>query len=364
MGLRCGIVGLPNVGKSTLFNALTAAGVAAENYAFCTVEPNAGVVPVPDPRLDAIARVVRPGRVVPATVEFVDIAGLVRGASKGEGLGNQFLAHIRETHAILHVVRCFEDDEVAHVEGGVDPARDIATVETELALADLQTIERRLDRARRAAKSGAKAPRQEALFLAPLLDHISAGSPARSFVVEPELQPIFRDCHLLTAKPVLYVANVDEELFRTGGPWVDAVEHHAAGVGARAIRLCGKIEAELTELSDDEKGVFLADLGLEEPGLHRLVHEAYALLGLVTFFTTGDKEVRAWTVREGTHAPQAAGEVHTDFERHFIRAEVVPFEQFVEAGGEVGAKERGWRHVEGKDYPVRDGDVIHFRVGV
>ncbi len=363
MPLRAGIVGLPNVGKSTLFNALTAAGVAAENYPFCTVEPNAGVVPVPDARLDRLAELVKPAAVIPATVELVDIAGLVRGASRGEGLGNQFLAHIREVHAVLHVVRCFEDPNVVHVDGALDPLRDVETVETELGLADLETVERRLDPARRTAKTGAKEAREAVVFLEALLAHLSAGGPARTFTVPDPMAEVFRDCHLLTARPVLYVANVDEAALRKANAATRALEAHAARSGAPVLRLCAKIEAELAELPPEERRAFLADLGLEEPGLHRLARAAYALLGLVTFFTIGPKQVRAWTVRAGTTAPRAAAVVHTDFERHFIRAEVIRFEDFDAAGSEVEAKARGRMRVEGKDYVVRDGDVIYFRVG-
>jgi ribosome-binding ATPase len=320
MALRCGIVGLPNVGKSTLFNALTAAGIAAENYPFCTIEPNSGVVPVPDARLAALDAIVHSARVVPATVEFVDIAGLVRGASQGEGLGNQFLAHIRETAAILHVVRCFEDADVVHVEGGVDPLRDVETIETELVLADLDTVARRLDRVRRAARGGRKEDVAEAEFFEALSEHLSQGRPARSF----------------PGKPVLYVANVDEAGLTAGNDAVAALERHAEKTGAGVVRISARIEAELAELEPEEKQAFLADLGLEEPGLHRLIHAAYALLELLTYFTAGEKEVKAWTIRRGTLAPQAAGVIHTDFERTFIRAEVIPYEDYVACSGARG----------------------------
>ena len=363
MALRCGIVGLPNVGKSTLFNALTAAGIAAENYPFCTIEPNAGVVVVPDARLAALDAIIGAERVVPATVEFVDIAGLVRGASEGEGLGNQFLAHIRETQALVHVVRCFEDPDVTHLEGGVHPVRDVETIETELALADLETVERRADRARRAAKAGRKEDQAESAFLDALLAHLSAGEPARSFPVPPAMAEVFRSCFLLTAKPVLYVANVDEAGLRDGNEAVRALEEHAARTGAGCLRLCAKIEAELAELHAAEKADFLADLGVEEPGLHRLVRAAYALLHLITFLTAGPKEVRAWTVTQGARTPEAAGVIHSDFERTFIRAEVIPFDDFIASGGEAGAKAAGKMRVEGKEYVVQDGDVMHFRVG-
>jgi GTP-binding protein YchF len=365
MGLRCGIVGLPNVGKSTLFNALTAASVPAENYPFCTIEPNAGIVAVPDARLAALDAIVHSARVLPATVELVDIAGLVRGASKGEGLGNQFLAHIRETHAIVMVLRCFEDPDVTHVDGSVEPLRDAATIETELALADLDTVERRLERVRRAAKTPGKegdTARAELALLEGLSAHLSAGEAARSFAVPDDARAAFRDLHLLTAKPVLYVANVDEAGLRASAE-AEKVESYASERGAGAVRLCAKLEAELAELASDEKAAFLAELGLEEPGLDRLARAAYALLDLITFFTAGPKEVRAWTIRRGTAAPQAAGEIHTDFERTFIRAEVIPFDDYVACGGEVGARAKGKMRVEGKEYLIQDGDVLHFRVG-
>ena len=363
MALRCGIVGLPNVGKSTLFNALTEAGIAAENYPFCTIEPNSGVVPVPDARLAALDAVVHSAKVIPATVEFTDIAGLVRGASKGEGLGNQFLAHIRETHAVLHVVRCFEDEDVTHVEETVDPVRDVETIETELGLADLDTLERRLDRARRAAKAGRREDQAEAAFFEALLGHVADGHPARTFQVPEAHARAFRECFLLTAKPVLYVANVDERSLAEGNVHTVALEARAEARGAAVLPVCAKIEAELAELGAEERTAFLAELGLAEPGLWRLIRAAYALLEMLTFFTAGPKEVRAWTVRRGTKAPQAAGEIHSDFERTFIRAEVIPLDDFVACGGEAGAKAAGKMRVEGKDYVIQDGDVCHFRVG-
>jgi GTP-binding protein YchF len=363
MALRCGIVGLPNVGKSTLFNALTAAGIAAENYPFCTIEPNSGVVAVPDARLAALDAIVHSARVVPATVEFVDIAGLVRGASQGEGLGNQFLAHIRETAAILHVVRCFEDADVVHVEGRVDPLRDVETIETELVLADLDTVARRLERVRRAARGGRKEDQAEAAFFEALSEHLSQGRPARSFPVPDAQAAPMRESFLLSAKPVLYVANVDEAGLTAGNEAVAALERHAEKTGAGGVRICAKIEAELAELEAEEKQAFLADLGLEEPGLHRLIRAAYALLELITYFTAGEKEVKAWTIRRRTLAPQAAGVIHTDFERTFIRAEVIPFEDYVACGGEAGARAAGKLRVEGREYAMRDGDVVHFRVG-
>jgi GTP-binding protein YchF len=363
MALRCGIVGLPNVGKSTLFNALTAAGIAAENYPFCTIEPNSGVVVVPDARLAALDRIVHSARVVPATVEFVDIAGLVRGASQGEGLGNQFLAHIRETAAILHVVRCFEDPDVVHVEGRVDPLRDVETIETELGLADLDTVAKRLERVRRAARGGRKEDQAEAAFFEALSEHLSQGKPARSFPVPDAQADALRESFLITAKPVLYVANVDEAGLSAGNEAVAALERHAEKTGSGVVRICAKIEAELAELEAEEKLAFLADLGLEEPGLDRLIRAAYGLLELITYFTAGDKEVKAWTIRRGTLAPQAAGVIHTDFERTFIRAEVIPFEDYVSCNGEAGARAAGKLRVEGREYAMRDGDVVHFRVG-
>ena len=363
MALRCGIVGLPNVGKSTLFNAMTAAGIAAENYPFCTLSPNSGVVPVPDARLAALDAIVHSARVVPATVEFVDIAGLVRGASQGEGLGNQFLAHIRETAAILHVVRCFEDADVVHVEGGVDPLRDVETIETELVLADLDTVARRLERVRRAARGGRKEDQAEAAFFEALSEHLSQGRPARSFEVPEAQAAALRESFLLTDKPVLYVANVDEEGLTGESEAVAALERHAEKTGAGVVRISARIEAELAELAPEEKQAFLHDLGLTEPGLHRLIRAAYTLLELITYFTAGEKEVKAWTIRRGTRAPRAAGVIHTDFERTFIRAEVIPFEDYVVCGGETGARAAGKLRIEGREYALRDGDVVHFRVG-
>ncbi len=363
MALRCGIVGLPNVGKSTLFNALTEAGVAAENYPFCTIEPNSGVVPVPDARLAALDAIVHSERVIPATVEFTDIAGLVRGASEGDGLGNQFLAHIRETAAVVHVVRCFEDADVTHVEGKIDPLRDVETIETELGLADLEALERRLDRVRRTARAGKKEDVAELACLEAVFAHLAAGQPARSFEVPADAANAFRDAQLLTAKPVLYVANVDETGLAQGNAHVAALEAYAAKTGAGVVRVCAKIESELCALDAEERSVFLAELGLEEPGLHRLIRAAYALLELITFLTAGEKEVKAWTIRRDTRAPQAAGSIHTDFERTFIRAEIIPFDDYVACKGEVGARAAGKLRVEGKDYVMQDGDVTHFRVG-
>ena len=363
MSLTCGIVGLPNVGKSTIFNALTAAGIQAENYPFCTIDPNTGVVTVPDPRLAEIDAIVHSAQVIPTTVEFVDIAGLVKGASQGEGLGNRFLGNIRETKAIVHVVRCFDDDNVVHVDGSPDPMRDVETIETELGLADIETLEKRLDRAQRGAKSGDKTARAEVEFFEALLEHVSSGAAARHFDVPAALQSAFRECHLLGAKPVLYVANVDEDGLADGNEYSQTLEKHAKSVGAAAIRICGKIEAELADLDDAEKTEFLSDLGVEEPGLDRLTRAAYRLLDLITFFTAGPKEVRAWTTRKGALAPVAAGEIHSDFTKHFIRAEVIPFTTYVDVGGEANAKNQGLMQVEGKEYVVEDGDVMHFRIG-
>ena len=363
MALRVGIVGLPNVGKSTLFNALSDAGAEAANYPFCTIEPNVGVVGVPDARLDRLATLAGSAQVLPATVEFVDIAGLVAGASKGEGLGNQFLSHIRETDAVVHVVRCFEDDNVVHVDGAVDPVRDAETITTELLLKDLDTVARRRERVGKLLKTGDKAARAEADLLERLEAHLSDGSAARLLDVSDAEAVLLRDMFLLTAKPVLYAANVAEGGF-VNNPYVDAVCAHAKAEKAEVVAICAAIEAEIADLDDEEKQLFLADLGLEEPGLNRLVHAGYHLLGLQTYFTAGVKEVRAWTIHRGDTAPQAAGVIHTDFERGFIRAQTIAFDDFIAYGGEQGAKEAGKMRAEGKDYVVKDGDVLNFLFNV
>lgn len=363
MSIQCGIVGLPNAGKSTLYNALTSAAAAAENYAFCTIEPNVGVVPVPDPRLGRIAKIARPGRVAPATMEFVDIAGLVAGASRGEGLGNRFLASIRETRAIAHVVRCFESGDVAHVSGRVAPLDDIETVETELLLADLEQAERARDRAAKAAKAGDRGARARAALMERAHAHLAEGRPLRGLANSAEEACVLATLSPLTAKPVLYVANVAEDGFGSN-PLAEAVEARAHAEGAAAVRVSAAVEAELAGLEETERAEYLAAMGIEEPGLARFVHAAYALLGLQTFFTAGPKEARAWTLRGGSTAVQAAGVIHSDFERGFIRAEVVGYEDFVEHGGEQGAKAAGRWRLEGRDYVVAEGDVVRFRFAV
>ncbi|MDJ0792209.1 MAG: redox-regulated ATPase YchF [Acidimicrobiia bacterium] len=363
MGITCGIVGLPNVGKSTLFNALTGGEIAAENYPFTTIEPNVGIAEVPDPRLYAIADIVQPKAIVPTVVEFVDIAGLVSGASKGEGLGNQFLSHIRETDAIAHVVRCFEDDNVVHVDGRVDPIADAMTISTELALADLDTVTRSMERQSKKAKSGDKGAGAAMAVLERLHDHLADGKPVRTLTFSDADRLIVRDLFLLTAKPKMYIANVNEDGL-TENPVVDQVRDLAASEGAEFVVICGALEAELAALDDDDRLEMLGEYGLDEPGLDKVIHAAYDLLGLLTFFTSGDKQVRAWTIKRGATAPQAAGGIHTDFERGFIKAEVIAYDDFVEFGGEAGAKDAGKWRIEGKDYIVAEGDVILFRFNV
>ncbi len=363
MSLKCGIVGLPNVGKSTLFNALTKAGIAAENYPFCTIEPNVGIVEVPDPRLSPLAAIAKPERVMPAVVEFVDIAGLVAGASKGEGLGNKFLANIRETDAIAHVVRCFHDDNVVHVTGGVDPVSDIETINTELALADLAAVEKQVAKAEKPARAGDKEAQRILAVLRKVEAVLDAGRPARTADLYPEEKDVLAPFFLLTMKPTMYVANIAEHGFHDN-PLLAAVEAHAAKEGAPVVSVSAAMESEIADLSGEDKRVFLEDMGVTEPGLDRLIHAGYKLLGLETYFTVGPKEVRAWTIHHGDTAPKAAGVIHTDFEKGFIRAEVTSYADFIACKGEHGAKEAGKMRVEGKEYVVNDGDVMHFRFNV
>ena len=364
MGIKCGIVGLPNVGKSTLFNAVTQAqNAAAANYPFCTIDPNVGVVPVPDLRLKALADIVKPEKILPTTVEFVDIAGLVAGASKGEGLGNKFLSHIRETDAVAHVVRCFVNDDVVHVAGRIDPLADIDVINTELALADLDTVERGLQRAEKASKAGDKDAIRLRDLLKRMREHLDAGNPARTLAMDAAERPLLRELHLITVKPLMYVANVAENGFKDN-PYLDVVQKRADAEGADVVPVCAAIESEIAQLDLPDRQAFLEELGLHEPGLDRVIRAAYHLLGLLTFFTVGPKEVRAWTTHKGALAPQAAGEIHTDFEKGFIRAEVISYDDFITCKGEQGAKEAGKMRLEGREYAVREGDVMHFRFNV
>ena len=364
MGFNCGIVGLPNVGKSTIFNALTSAGAESANYPFCTIDPNVGIVQVPDPRMDRLAEFVNPERILPTAIEFLDIAGLVKGASQGEGLGNKFLGHIRSVDAIVHVVRCFDDENVVHVNGSVNPAADIEIIETELALADLDTVEKKLQRAEKLAKSGDKKVKDEAAFYVRVKSLLEQGKNTRNMETSDDESLWLRDLHLMTDKPVLYVANVSESDLEGKHPFVDQVRAIAEREGAKMVTICGRIEAEIAELEGEEKAAFLQEMGLEESGLDRLIRRGYELLGLITYFTAGKKEVRAWTITAGTKAPQAAGVIHSDFEKGFIRAEVIAYNDYIAAGGESGAKEKGLMRLEGKDYTVQDGDVMHFRFNV
>ena len=363
MGFKCGIVGLPNVGKSTLFNALTKAGIEAANYPFCTIEPNVGIVPVPDPRMDALAGIVDPERTLPTTMEFVDIAGLVAGAASGEGLGNKFLAHIRETDAIAQVVRCFDDENVVHVDGKIDPLSDIETINTELALADLESVEKAIKRVERTARSGNKEAAAQLRIFEKIQAQLAEGHAARTVALSDDDKPLIHELQLITIKPILFIANVSEDGFENNA-YLDQVKEFAKSHNAEVVAVCAQMEEELAQLDDDEQAEFLADLGLDEPGLNRVINAGYRLLALQTFFTAGVKEVRAWTVHQGSTAPNGAGKIHTDFEKGFIRAEVIAYDDFIEYKGEQGAKDAGKWRLEGKDYILQEGDVVHFRFNV